>query len=126
MDLVGIKLDTEAVAKAHEGVASGNRVALGDEGGILPDVNSLTCSTVDKALSDAEKIAMTWRPDPEGQRAFEEWMSLAKAKQSDCKALVTPQPKKRISKNLAPVVLILGAVVAGILVSKIFNSDKQA
>lgn len=101
---------------------SADKVELGESAGLLPDISNVGCTGIDEAIRTAEGIAQVWRPTPELVEDYNKWMELAKKKQADCKgAVITPIPKNKISKNLTPIVFLVGAVVAGIIVSKITN-----
>lgn len=120
---IGISIDADALKKAYEKHSS-NKVGLGESAGLLPDLDTVSCSTIDKVVSDGEKFASESKLSGEMGEILQKWLTEAKKKQTECKELITPIPKKKLSKNLTPVVVLMGAVVAGIIVSKIFNNEK--
>jgi hypothetical protein len=117
-----LPIDVEKLKKAYEE----HRVGLGESSGLLPNVDTLACSDIDKAIKTAEDLSKVWRPSPEMAAVFDKWMETAKKKQAECnKVSITPIPKKKISKNFTPILFIAAAVVAGIIVSKLLTNDKQ-
>jgi hypothetical protein len=119
----GLNIDQEALNKAYE-LHSSNKVGLGESAGLLPDLSTIGCSSIDKVVANGEKLYSQIKISGDAGQQLENWMSEAKKKQEDCKALITPIPKKKLSKNLFPIVILAGAVVAGIIVSKIFYNEK--
>lgn len=119
----GLNIDQEALNKAYE-LHSSNKVGLGESAGLLPDLSTIGCSSIDKVVANGEKLYSQIKISGDAGQQLESWMSEAKKKQEDCKALITPIPKKKLSKNLFPIVILAGAVVAGIIVSKIFYNEK--
>lgn len=119
----GLVFDHEAVKKAYE-LHSSDKVGLGESAGLLPDLSTIGCSSIDKVVANGEKFYSQVKISGEAGEQLQKWMTEAKKKQEDCKAVITPIPKKRLSKNLTPIVIIAGAVVAGIIVSKIFYNEK--
>lgn len=97
-----------------------DKVPLGEQTGLLPNLANVSCSQIGGVISDAETLATTWRPTPELLQQYEAWLQQAKTKQKKCaEAAVQPVPKKTLSKNLTPVVILLGALVAAVAVYKI-------
>lgn len=123
MNELGLNIDSEALKTAYEKHSS-HTVGLGESAGLLPDLETVGCTTIDKVLSDGEKFASQAKLSGEMGVILEKWMAEAKKKQTECKELITPIPKKKLSKNLTPVVVLMGAIVAGIIFSKIFNNEK--
>jgi len=109
-------IDKEAVATT----LTNGKVPLGEQQGLLPDITKVPCSQIAEVITDAETLSTTWRPTPELLSQFETWLQKAKEKQQKCvEASVKPVPQKKLSKNLTPIVILLGAVVASVVVYKI-------
>lgn len=121
-DLV-LQIDKEAIKRAYEHHSS-NRVGLGESAGILPDLDTISCLAIDEEIKNAEKFSQQIKLTGELADRFNEWMKRAKEKQIECKKTINPIPKNKISKNLTPIVIITGAIVAGIIASKIFQNEK--
>jgi hypothetical protein len=120
-----IPIDIEKLKKAYEEHSS-DRVGLGESSGILPNIDTLSCSDLEKAINNAQNLSEVWKPNLEMATLFNKWMDKAKKKQAECnKVSITPIPKKKISKNFTPLIFIAAAVVAGIIVSKLLTNDKQ-
>lgn len=111
-------IDKEAVVTT----VTNGKVELGQQQGLLPDITKVPCSQIGGVISDAETLATTWRPTPELLSQFETWLQKAKEKQQKCnEAAVKPVPQKKLSKNLTPIVILLGAVVVSVVAYKIIK-----
>lgn len=120
---IGLFIDKNLLSEAYEKHSS-NKVGLGESPGLLPDLSTIGCAIIDEAITDAEKLATEIKLSGEVGQLFEKWMVDAKKKQVDCKKTISPIPKNKLSKNLTPFVILAGAIVAGIIASKIFNNEK--
>lgn len=97
------------------------RLSTMPEPGLFPAIKNLACDKIDQAISDAETLAQTWKPTPELLKQYDEWLAAAKEKQKNCATDVHPIPKKKLSKNLTPVVVGLGVVVIAVVAYKVFK-----
>ena len=100
---------------------SSERLSTMSSPGLFPAIKDLACDKIDKAISDAETLSQTWKPTPELLKEHEDWLAAAKEKQKNCASDIHPIPKKKLSKNLTPVVIGLGVVVLAVVAYKVFK-----
>lgn len=93
----------------------------------LSAISTLNCQTVDKEISNAQALSMTWKPTPEGEKAYTDWMDAAVKIAKKCKepAVLPIIKSNKLSKNLTPIVILLGVAVAAVILTKFIKNKSE-